>query len=64
MYRISVLFVTNEALLMAKLDDVIYFQVKDVPELRNVDFHDKWAGVVRPRLQWDQLLIAEGEPVK
>jgi lipopolysaccharide transport system ATP-binding protein len=59
MYRIYISFIKNESLILCMLDDLMSFQVHDVPELRNVDYHDKWRGVIRPHLQWESEMLTD-----
>ena len=49
-YLVRVLVVRDEMTILIDADQTIMFEVQDVP--RNVAWHGKWSGSVRPRLEW------------
>jgi lipopolysaccharide transport system ATP-binding protein len=49
-HRVRVMIVRDEGTQLLDMDDVVQFEVSDVQ--REVAWHGKWAGVVRPKFQW------------
>ena len=51
MYRVDLLIVKNQGLILYRHDAILIFDVRDEAEMRS-DWHGKWPGVVRPSLRW------------
>ena len=50
-HSIGLLFVQNEGVVLFQFDDLLGFEVQDVPEARGA-WYGRWVGAVRPRLEW------------
>ena len=50
-YRVLLLVVENQNTVIYRYDDILVFDVQDVPDLRGA-WYGKWPGVVRPILEW------------
>jgi homopolymeric O-antigen transport system ATP-binding protein len=55
-YRVSLLVVENQAIIISQHDDLLVFDVLDDPDTRGLWF-GKWVGVVRPDLEWKTEMI-------
>lgn len=55
-YRISLLVVKGETMIIYQLDDILEFDVLDDPDRRG-RWYGKWVGVVRPDLKWTTELM-------
>ena len=51
MYRIELLVVRDEGVIVHREDEVLVFEVRDVAEMRG-NWLGKWPGVFRPNLSW------------
>jgi len=51
-YRVELLVVKDQGVIIYAQDDALVFDVRDAVEMRGA-WHGKWAGVVRPNLKWD-----------
>jgi lipopolysaccharide transport system ATP-binding protein len=58
-YRINLLLVKNEGVLLSRHDDLVSFDVQDVAEMRGSWFQ-RWRGVVHPQLDWTTRRLDEG----
>jgi lipopolysaccharide transport system ATP-binding protein len=59
-YTVELLLVEDATTILLEAQDVLVFEVRDVVEGRAGSF-DRWAGVVRPTLQWEtEHLVADG----
>lgn len=53
-YRISVLFVEDQARSIFKMDDALVFDVAEAPEVRGAStWFGRWPGVIHPKLDWE-----------
>jgi lipopolysaccharide transport system ATP-binding protein len=55
-YRIVLLVVQNQGIIISRHRDILVFEVNDVSEMRG-DWHGKWPGPIRPNLQWSTELV-------
>lgn len=55
-YRISLLVVEKQAIVLSQHDDLLVFDILDEPDSRGLWF-GKWAGAVRPTLDWKTDLL-------
>ena len=63
MYRVLLMISKDITHQIFKHEEVFFFEVQDVD--REIDWHDKWPGVVRPRLKWSTEYLGRtlsGEP--
>jgi lipopolysaccharide transport system ATP-binding protein len=58
-YRVNLLVVQDSARVVHRQEDCIVFEVHDEPN-PNSAYFGKWAGVVRPELQWRTELMEQG----
>jgi lipopolysaccharide transport system ATP-binding protein len=58
-YRVSILFVQDTTTVLFREDAVIGFEIHDSAQDRG-DWHGKWAGVVRPKLNWATQIAEQG----
>ena len=49
-YRVLLMIFKDTTHQLFKHEEVLFFEVQD--DDRDIDWHDKWPGVVRPRLKW------------
>lgn len=57
MYRIQLMLVQDEGIVLHTEDDALILEVADSPEGRG-NWHGKWQGVLRPILKWETGLIS------
>jgi lipopolysaccharide transport system ATP-binding protein len=57
-YRVSLLVVEKQAIIIYQHDDLLVFDILDDPASRGLWF-GKWAGVVRPNLDWETDLLQQ-----
>jgi len=55
-YRVVLLVVENEGVVIHRMDDVVSFEVQDSPELRG-NWYGRWEGVIHPQLSWNTQLM-------
>jgi lipopolysaccharide transport system ATP-binding protein len=60
-YRVELMVVHDDANVVLRLDDVLVFEVADSGELRG-GWYGRWAGIVRPMLNWTTELVTAGSP--
>jgi len=58
-YRVVVQAVSNRGTLIHQEEDILTFGVQDITDFR-AGWFGKWAGAVRPILDWDRKLVAHG----
>ena len=58
-YRVVLLVVENEGVVIHRMDDVVSFEVQDSPELRG-NWYGRWEGVIHPQLSWNTELMDGG----
>ncbi len=56
MYRVELLIVENQAIILFQDDDVLVFDVRDTADFRD-GWHGKWVGSVRPILEWNTAFV-------
>lgn len=62
-YRVELLIVQDDVNVIYKHDDVLMFEVRDSNDMRGA-WYGRWAGTVRPLLQWTTDLLVPGAPVE
>jgi lipopolysaccharide transport system ATP-binding protein len=60
MYRVVLEAVSNQGTLVHKEEDILVFDIQDTPDFRDGWF-GKWAGAVRPILEWDRKLVRSSD---
>jgi lipopolysaccharide transport system ATP-binding protein len=60
-YRVELLVVQDENIIVYRHDDVLAFEVRDSVDLRG-EWYGRWPGVVRPQLAWETELVKPGAP--
>jgi len=60
-YRVELLVVQDENVVVYRDDDILSFEVRDSPDLRG-SWYGRWPGVVRPILAWETELVEPGAP--
>jgi lipopolysaccharide transport system ATP-binding protein len=58
-YRVMLLAVRDQGTVIYRHDDALVFDVHDSADARN-EWHGEWTGIVRPILDWETELVAEG----
>lgn len=58
-YRVTLLVVKDQAVILHRNEDILVFDVMDSASLRGA-WHGKWVGLVRPDLKWQTELIGRG----
>lgn len=56
-YRVSLLIVEKQAIIISQHDDLLVFDVLDDPEARGL-WYGKWVGVIRPDLEWSTEIMS------
>lgn len=51
LYRVTILFVRDQSVVVYQYDDILVFDISDSPDRRS-DWYGKWQGVIRPKLEW------------
>jgi len=59
-HRIQLLVVRDQTVVIYRHDDILVFEVRDVVEMRG-SWYGKWAGAVRPNLEWSTELVEADE---
>lgn len=67
-YKVSALFVEDQARVIFRLDDSLVFDVAEAPEVRGgISWFGRWPGILHPRLHWETIqmeqVVPEAEPV-
>jgi lipopolysaccharide transport system ATP-binding protein len=58
-YRVELLVVRDQGVVLHREPDVLVFEVRDAAEMR-ADWYGRWPGVVRPALDWTTELVSAG----
>jgi lipopolysaccharide transport system ATP-binding protein len=58
MYRVLLLVVKDQGIVLYRHDDILIFNVADSVERRG-EWHGKWTGAVRPMLEWETEYLGE-----
>jgi len=56
-YSLDLMFIRNETEVIAYCRSIFQFEIQDDLETRNIAYHGKWQGAVRPRFEWEQEAI-------
>jgi len=56
-----VLYIGRNERTLLQQNDILIFDVRDTTEMRH-GWHGKWAGAVRPMLDWSKELVRAGSP--
>ena len=60
-YRVELLVVQDENIVVHREDDILSFEVRDSLDMRG-SWYGRWPGVVRPLLAWETELVESGAP--
>jgi lipopolysaccharide transport system ATP-binding protein len=60
-YRLVLLFVQDQGIVLSRVDDLLNFEVLDARDPA-IKWSGRWPGAMRPRLMWRTDLIREGAP--
>jgi len=63
MYRVQVLIVKDEGVVVHRRQDALVFDVKDSVEVRG-KWYGNWPGVIRPTLNWKTEYLGQEQCLK